>query len=128
MSQLVIWRDSVSAGDDVDAPHELVVHLGNESLRSFLAGLVRQSYLASIIGGRATWILENHPNGGRSLAVLAQQWAEPSFLVDPESPVSSYLERDIAPHLYFRYWCQVEPERVVAALRQGVPLPDRYGS
>jgi hypothetical protein len=126
-SELVVWRDSVCASDDCDAPHELGLATREESLRSLAARLSRQSYLASIARGRATWILETHRKGGRALAVFAQQWSQPRFLVDPELPVVSYIEHGATPHLYFRYWCQVEPERVFACLQRGEPLPDIYG-
>ncbi|HMF45084.1 MAG TPA: hypothetical protein VKE29_00290 [Candidatus Udaeobacter sp.] len=126
-NQLLVWRDSVSAGDDCDAPHELVLPLRDESLRSFASRLLGESYLASIASGRATWILQTDRQAGRSLAVVAQQWSQPRFLVDPESPVSSYIQRDSTPHLYFRYWCQVDPERVARCLQHGEPLPDKYG-
>jgi hypothetical protein len=122
-----VWRDSVSAGDDCDTPHELVLPFRDESLCSFAARLLGQSYLASIAGGRATWILQTDRRAGLSLAVVAQQWSQPRFLVDPESPVSSYIQCDSTPHFYFRYWCQVEPERVFACLQRGEALPDMYG-
>jgi hypothetical protein len=126
-NQLIVWRDSICAGDDCDAPHELALAVRDESLRSFTARLVDASYLASVGGGRAAWILQTDSQAGRPLAVVAQQWAQPRFLVAADSPVTDYIERDAAPHLYFRYWCQVDPEQVFACLQRGEPLPDRYG-
>jgi hypothetical protein len=125
--QLIVWRDSVCAGDDCDAPHELVLTIRDESLHSFTARLLDASYLAPVAGGRATWIIQTDTRAGRSLAVLAQQRSQPRFLVPADSPVTDYIERDAPPHLYLRYWCQVDPEQVFACLQRGEPLPDRYG-
>ncbi len=113
--------------DDIDAPHELALSVGSdESLR----GVVRMfgtSYLASIAGGRATWILETGGRKGRPLAVLAQQWWRPRFLVEPDAAGSTYIQPDARPHLYLKYWWQVAPEIVFGCLQRGEPLPDRYG-
>lgn len=84
-------------------------------------------YLAAIAGGRATWILETGAQTARPLAVLAQQWWHPRFLVEPDAAAATYIQRDAAPHLYLRYWCQVDPARVFGCLQRGEPLPDRYG-
>jgi len=125
--QLIVWRDSVCEGDHCDGPRELALTVRDESLRSFTARLVDASYLASVAGGRATWIIQTDSRAGHPLGVLAQQWSQPRFLVAADSPVIDYIERDAPPHLYFRYWCQVDPERVFACLQCGEPLPDRYG-
>ena len=126
-NQLIIWRDSVCAGDDCDAPHELVLPIRDKSLRSVTNCLLGAQYLASIAGGRATWILQADGEEGRPLAVLAQQWSEPRFLVEADSDVSTYIQRDANPHLYLRYWCQADSERVFECLQRGEPLPDQYG-
>lgn len=114
---LVLWRDSVCAGDDGDAPHEWVLGVSRDaSLLDLVENCRENRYLASISGGRATWVLE----AVRPLAVLAQQWAEPRFLVAPESPISSLIDIASRPHLNFRYCCQVDPAQVFADLRRGV--------
>jgi hypothetical protein len=121
---ITVWRDSVCAGDDCDAPHELCISVPRDiSARQILDRFSESSYLPHIEGGEATWILE----GRRPLAVFAQQWSEPRFLAAPESPFVSLVDLAATPHLQFRYWCQVDPERVVDCLRQGRQLPDRYG-
>ena len=124
---LVIWRDSVCMGDDCDAPHALVLPIaGGESVRDIVR-MFGTSYLASIAGGQATWILETGGRPARPLAVLAQQWWRPRFLVAPDIRVTAYIHQGILPHLYLKYWCQVDPERVFGCLQRGEPLPDRYG-
>ena len=121
---LIVWRDSVCAGDDCDAPHELKLAVQDETLRDVVSELLRKGYLASIAGGKATWILQ----ASRPLAVLAQQWEQPRFLVDAEAAVGRYISRGQRPDLRLRYWCQADPDRVFECLRDGRPLPDRYGS
>jgi hypothetical protein len=124
---MFIWRDSVCAGDDCAAPHEITIPAADESLRSLTARLIAARYLASIAGGHATWILRAGSEAGRALAVLAQQWSEARFLVQGDAPASAYIPLDATPHLYVQYWCQVSPDSVFDALSRGEPLPDRYG-
>jgi hypothetical protein len=122
---LIVWRDSVAAGDDADAPHEWILAVGPDATVSEVVERVLRAapgYLASIGGGKATWIIETD----RPIAVVAQQWEEPRYLVPAGAPVWSVVSPAARPHLQARYWCQVEPERVVEALRSGEPLPDRY--
>jgi hypothetical protein len=124
-TEIVIWRDSVAAGDDVDAPHELKLTLpAHESLDSLVTRVIQSSSLASIAGGKATWILKS---GERALAVVAQQWPAASFLVSAEVSARSYLSGGECD-LEFVYWCQVDPDRVFDCLANGKPLPDRHGA
>ena len=121
---LVVWRDSVAAGDDADAPHEWTVPGERGTpIGTIVETLLRARYLASIAGGRATWIVE----GVRPLAVVAQQWTTARWLVPPETVVATVARPERPPDLQLRYWCQVDPDRVFECLRSGAPLPDRYG-
>ena len=88
-----------------------------------VTAMLARPYLASIIGGQATWIVE----GTRPLAVVAQQWTAPRWLVSPELPATSLAKSGGAPDFEVLYWCQVDPERVFECLRTGAPLPDRHG-
>ena len=121
---LTIWRDSVAAGDDADAPHEWRLAADADATVDQVVRTIQSArYLASVAGGEATWIVE----GTRPLAVVAQQWTAPRFLVDPATPIHAVVRAAGSPHLEVRYWNQVAPERVVEALQEGTPLPDRYG-
>lgn len=121
--RIVIWRDSVAMGDDIDAPHERIVDVPDDaSIGTIVADLANGAYLASIAGGRATWIVD----GTRPLAVVAQQWDVPRWLVAPDAPAAPLRRPDGSPDFHVRYWLQVDPERVFAALERGTPLPDRY--
>jgi hypothetical protein len=122
-SSLAIWRDSVCAGDDVDGRHELTLSLPiDASLRRLTEQLLNRRYIAFISGGRTTWIFE----AGYLLAVFAQQWIQPRFLVSPDLLLSSFIKPNSQPHFNFRYWCQVDPDRVFDCLQRGEPLPDKY--
>ncbi len=110
---LVIWRDSVCAGDDCDAPHERILHARlDESLDALLGRLLTERYVASISGGQATWVLV----GRMPLAVVAQQWAQPRYLVQPSALLAGLIELNKRPHLNFLYRAQADPEQVVRQL------------
>ena len=90
--QITIWRDSVAAGDDADAPHELLLEVTPQTtLQEITDYVLGKSYLASISGGRATWTLQSE----RPLAVIAQQWEQPHFLIPPETPVWDCVQLDM---------------------------------
>ena len=121
---LVVWRDSVAAGDDADAPHEwLLPTTGEATVADVVGRIMSERYLAGISTGEATWIIE----GARPIAVVAQQWTAPRFLVDPGSHIRDVVKPDGRPHLEARYWLQVSPDRVFEALLAGRTLPERYG-
>jgi len=115
----------VHAGDDIDAPHEIRLPItDDESLESVISRVVSTNYLASISGGKATWIVES---GSRPLAVVAQQWPMARLLVGADYGLAALLNSNTACHLNFRYWCQVDPDQVFECLQHGRPLPNRYG-
>lgn len=122
--RVVVWREGVCMGDDVDTPHERAFEVAPDATISDLAFLISNvCYLAQIFGNEATWILD----GAAPVAVFAQQWTAPRWLVVPETPVLALAMPGGAPHFEFRYWVQSDPNRVFEALRDGKPLPDRYG-
>ena len=76
---ITIWRDSVAAGDDVFAPHELKIEIEeNETIETTLGEILTRHYLASIQGGKATWIVVRKT----ALVVIAQQWEKPQYLIE----------------------------------------------
>ncbi|HEX8319035.1 hypothetical protein [Longimicrobium sp.] len=120
---IVVWRDSVAMGDDVDAPHEWSVPLASDtSIGALVEAVLRAHYLASVASGHATWIVE----GARPLAVVAQEWAAPRWLVAPELPAAALARPGRRPEFQVRYWGQVDPGRVYDYLQAGEPLPDPY--
>jgi hypothetical protein len=119
-SRFVIGRDSVHASDE---PHALTRVVGHDENLDHLVKEIRPAdYLPSISGGKATWILY----ATKPLAVLAQQWSEPRYLVNPESSVQTFVDLSAKRQLEFVYWCQADPDQVFESLKNNLPLPDRY--
>jgi len=103
-------------------PHDIDFSVTEEETVECVAGrLIAASYLPSISGGKATWILETN---SAPLAVIAQQWPQPRFLVEPGRRIGADVG---SGDLYFRYWCQVDPDLVYECLRDGKALPDMFG-
>ncbi|MFG6488660.1 hypothetical protein ACG04R_18390 [Roseateles sp. BYS78W] len=119
-------RDSVSAGDDCQL-HEVAFAVPPQaSVQELVRIALTACRLASIAGGQATWIVQAGGYGGSPLAVVAQQWAAPRFL----APAGETVERFFSgcePRVFFRYWCQADPQTVFDALAAGTPLPARHG-
>jgi hypothetical protein len=92
---LNVERESVCAGDDIDAPHtrRFAVAAG-ASLAEAISEIVVAGYLAPIAGGKATWIVET----GKPVAVVAQQWKSPKFLVGPATRVTEYRRAVLRGH------------------------------
>ncbi|MDB5338862.1 MAG: hypothetical protein JWN70_4481 [Planctomycetaceae bacterium] len=120
-----VERDSVGAGDDIFAPHaKRFAFQARDTLADVLSAILVAGYLAKIAGGKATWIVEA---AGKPVAVVAQQWGAPKFLIDQTSLVTDCVTPEAPRALFFRYWCQLDPAVVFQCLRLGQPLPDRYG-
>lgn len=118
--KITVDRTSVAAGDDA-VPHVMTIDVPpSRPLAEVVTDLVAKHYLASIAGGRATWILVSGDR--RPLAVLAQQWPEPRYLVDPGRPISSFGTAN-GVSLLFRYWLQHDPDFVFAELAAGREPP-----
>jgi hypothetical protein len=113
--RLLATRDSVAAGDDVDAPHLLEMDgPPGEDLEAAIAMVLRTGYLPSISGGRATWSVSS----GTVLAVVAQEWAAPKMFWRMEP---SYRGLDVVRgtlRLHFSYHAQHPPETVYEILRR----------
>ncbi len=123
-SKLSVERDSVCAADDIHAPHtKPFAFRGKDTLAEVLSTILGAGYLANIAGGKATWIVEAD---GKPVAVVAQQWDSPEFLIDSATLVTDCTTPDAPRSLFFNYWCQVEPDIVFDCLRWGRPLPNRY--
>jgi hypothetical protein len=121
---LNVERDSVCAGDDVDAPHcKRFAFDANVSVVDALSVIIKAGYLARIAGGKATWIVE----ADKPMAVVAEQWSSPAFLIDPATRLVDCVHPNASKPLFFRYWCQVDPAVVFDCLKANKPLPDMYG-
>lgn len=113
---ITVDRTSVAAGDDA-LPHVRSVDVSPETpLAEVVAGLLADHFLATVAGGRATWIVTA---GEEWLGVVAQQWDRPRYLVDATRPVSSFASLGSGATLLFRYRKQHDPEEVLAELAAG---------
>lgn len=117
--RILITRDSVSAGDDADAPHagDLTLPDGLDTPAALTAlGLPRPA-LPLIGGGRATWVVRGAD--GTPLAVLAQQWPRPRPFPAGLGPLGSLAGADGAVRLHVEYRRQLDPEAEYRRLLPG---------
>ncbi|WP_143018572.1 hypothetical protein [Cupriavidus sp. YR651] len=111
--RIVVTRDSVAAGDDVNAPHRLEFSVSDcQTIDDVLRHISRLSYLPSISGGEATWSAVS----GVPLAIFAQQWQIPKLLTAPSMEPAKLDERADGLYLHFNYHTQIDPEIVFAVL------------
>jgi hypothetical protein len=124
-----IDRTDVHASDD--APSRRISVAPDTTLRALLALATADTFLPSISGGKATWVVESSGAGAgagagadstadggatrRPVAVCAQQWPEVKFLVTAEVSVATHFGA-VPPRLNFHYRSQQDPDAVVAAL------------
>jgi len=110
-------RSSVAMGDDA-YPHAETIDLPESTgIAEAVAYLRQHRFLASIAGGRATWLLEVN---GKPTAVIAQQWAEPKFLTGPSDTLGSFGSE---VSLMFRYRAQIDPDDLYDTLEAGEAPP-----
>ncbi len=111
--ELRLERGSVCAGDDCDAPHtQILSFVESATIHDVVTRILKINYLASIAGGRATWVVLGKSN--IPVAVLTQQWRIPRFLVDANAVFTKYIEGKI--HIQYRQ--QVSPDDVFEELRK----------
>ncbi|MFJ2775463.1 hypothetical protein [Kitasatospora sp. NPDC087315] len=105
-----LTRDSVAMGDDVSAPHaERREFPDGIGVRDAVVSVLADGYLATVQGGRATWIVVAADR--TRLAVVAQQWAAPRLLpAAGQGPLARFTDRDGVVRLHFDYRQQTNPE------------------
>ena len=112
---LHLTRDSVAAGDDIDAPHELALLVPDDATTAaMVAAILDAGYLPRIASGKATWSVFS----GRTLAVIAQQWSEPRMVDDRPHPPELLQTDGNGYSLHLKYHAQQDPETVLAVLRK----------
>lgn len=117
-------RDSVCAGDDAVSHGATLCVASSCNLLELLGAAWRACPLASIAGGQATWLIDvSDPDN--CIGVMAQQWPQPKLLISAETAAVD-LFMGSEPSLYFRYWCQSNPDAVFSALQSKTALPARY--
>lgn len=123
--QLEVDRDSVCAGDDCQS-HLVKLSVPSEAtLLEVITQAQQACDLADIAGGKATWLVDTQGYGKDCVGVVAQQWKAPKITLDP-SITAAQIWPNQRGSLYFRYWCQSDPDAVFTAIQSGGELPSRY--
>ena len=109
-----LTRDSVAAGDDIDAPHFKEMVIDENAISLDLARQIQgMRYLASIRTGEATWsIAIDVP-----VAVVVQQWEEPELITSVNSTVKELAKGDRCLKGHVNYHCQEDPDKILEKLR-----------
>lgn len=81
------------------------------------------SPLAGIAGGLATWLIDVG-SSKKCIGVMAEQWEQPKLLI-PLHTTAGDLFAGTETSLYFRYWCQSDPDAVLAAIQSNEQLPSK---
>jgi hypothetical protein len=110
-----VTRDSVSAGDDYNAPHELIISIPDDwSLESLVNEVWKSSDLPNVVGGRATWALSSKI----PLAVMAQQWDKLTLIVQLDVYRDELDISESEIRLHWSYFAQLDPDVVLEVLRR----------
>ena len=111
--RLYITRESVAAGDDVDAPHLRAGTISDDtSIEQLVGACLKFSPLPTIAGGEATWCLSSLV----PLAVVAQQWEQPRLVWGVSRRIGSLDLRGDELRLHFSYFAQHDPNDVLDVL------------
>ena len=122
--ELEVDRDSVCAGDDCQSHMALLSVSAETALIEVLKLAQKACSLAVIAGGNATWLIDTQGYGKGCVGVVAQQWAAPKLIT--EQNISAGQIWNGKGTLFFRYWCQSNPNAVFEAIKSGGELPSRY--
>jgi hypothetical protein len=107
-------RNSVCAGDDCESHKSSMRCYSNDTLKTVINAIAQRGYLAQIAGGKATWIVAiGDRKHHRPIAVVAQQWSEPRFIMDPNRTIGAFLSAEDSKGIYFEYHAQIDPEKVL---------------
>ena len=109
--RVTVGRDEVHMGDN--AP-DLELHVEDDAtIYDVLFAIHKEKYLPGISGGQACWVVE----GAKPVAVIAQQWMIPKWLVSPHLPVSALRNPKGRTDFTVEYLTQADPEQVYVSLR-----------
>lgn len=116
---LHLTRDSVAAGDDLDAPHASTLLVpDDQTTEALIAAIHASGYLPRIAGGAATWSVVSD----RPLAVIAQQWPEPRMVTGLPHPPEQLRREGGGYRFHVNYLVQQDPVTVLEVLRRLEPF------
>ena len=111
--KILLLRDSVSYGDDMNAPNKGRIEVPElTTIVEILNKILEIKYLPEIWGGNATWSV----SFTQPIAVIAQQWNEPKLICSKDYPY--YKSNHYVPidKIYFNYHSQIDPDLVFKVL------------
>ncbi len=110
---LLVTRDSVCMGDDIDAPHACVVDVPRDADAVGVArALLSSGWLAGVAGG-ATWTITM----GQDRVVFGDRWTLRFVRAVGPGPLTA--RADAFERLDVRYWQQRDAKTVIAELTGG---------
>ncbi len=105
----------MAVGDDVYAPHEVKFDLpSTATLEDVIHKIKKMSYLPTIYGGKATWVLFKDST---PLAIIAQQWEHAKFFDCQNLTIQKLFLKEKEGNLFFYYYAQQDPIEVFATLK-----------
>lgn len=112
--KILLTRDSVCAGDDLDPPHSFVLSVADGcSVPETLEEIRRACYLPSISGGKASWVACSRI----PIGVLAQQWEKNKpLLVSRSLKELDWNEGNLRIHI--SYLGQADPYQVLSVVER----------
>lgn len=123
--KVFLTRDSVSAGDDVDAPHERSFSIANDwTWDALVSRTLESANLPLIKGGKATWALSSNV----PIAVHAQEWDRPVLIQKAtfDQDAINILDNEIRMH--WSYFAQLDPDLVLEVLNHLQLHANKLGS
>jgi hypothetical protein len=108
-----VTRDSVCAGDDIDAPHARQIFVPDGlTVEALIRHVISEADLPDISGGKATWCISSKI----PLAIIAQQWAEPKPVTFFAPKLSELDIRGDVFRAHISYFAQQDPTLVLEIL------------
>lgn len=109
--RVTVGRDQVHWGDDA---LDLELHVDDgATIFDVLFAMHDAQYLPRIGGGQATWVVE----GAKPVAVIAQQWMIPRWLVAPDLPLAEARDPSGQYDLWVHYRADTDPEKLYEVYR-----------
>ena len=117
--KILMTRDSVCAGDDIDAPHSRILSVDDDCSVQQLLEAIRQSGLPVIAGGKASWVASS----GKPLGVLAQQWDSAKTIWGMSYGTISSRAKELdwsdgCLKVHLSYLVQIDPEVVLSVVER----------
>lgn len=116
---IIVRRESVCMGDDINAPYEREYSLNSDmNLEEFLRLLFETYDLPLIHADKTCWVVVI--NGSLVCAVMAQEENyKPRFTIESTTPILNLFPEKQQKILYFDYLTQDDPVIIFERAKQG---------